>query len=35
MRGGQVLSLPVAHAEGNYVCDDETYEELRTFFAGG
>ena len=28
LRGGQVLSLPVAHAEGNYVCDDETYEEL-------
>jgi phosphoribosylformylglycinamidine synthase I len=25
---GQVLSLPIAHAEGNYVCDDETYEEL-------
>ena len=28
LRGGQVLSLPVAHAEGNYVCDDETYAEL-------
>ena len=28
LRGGLVLSLPVAHAEGNYVCDDETYEEL-------
>jgi phosphoribosylformylglycinamidine synthase len=28
LRAGQVLSLPVAHAEGNYVCDDETYEEL-------
>jgi phosphoribosylformylglycinamidine synthase subunit PurQ / glutaminase len=28
LRGGQVLSLPVAHAEGNYVCDDETYDEL-------
>ncbi|HEY0170374.1 MAG TPA: phosphoribosylformylglycinamidine synthase subunit PurQ [Pyrinomonadaceae bacterium] len=28
LRDGQVLSLPVAHAEGNYVCDDETYEEL-------
>jgi phosphoribosylformylglycinamidine synthase len=25
---GEVLSLPVAHAEGNYVCDDETFEEL-------
>ncbi len=28
LRAGQVLSLPVAHAEGNYVCDDETFEEL-------
>ena len=28
LRGGQVLSLPVAHAEGNYVCDDETFDEL-------
>ena len=28
LRGGQVLSMPVAHAEGNYVCDDETFEEL-------
>src|ERR671927_349292 len=28
LRGGQVLSLPVAHAEGNYVCDDETFAEL-------
>ncbi len=25
---GRVLSLPIAHAEGNYVCDDETYDEL-------
>ncbi|HEY6186623.1 MAG TPA: phosphoribosylformylglycinamidine synthase subunit PurQ [Pyrinomonadaceae bacterium] len=25
---GAVLSLPIAHAEGNYVCDDETYAEL-------
>jgi len=25
---GRVLSLPIAHAEGNYVCDDETYREL-------
>ncbi len=25
---GQVLSLPIAHAEGNYVCDDATFEEL-------
>src|ERR671927_1110870 len=28
LRAGEVLSLPIAHAEGNYVCDDETYEEL-------
>ena len=25
---GSVLSLPIAHAEGNYVCDDETLAEL-------
>ncbi|HLL13749.1 MAG TPA: phosphoribosylformylglycinamidine synthase subunit PurQ, partial [Pyrinomonadaceae bacterium] len=24
LRRGQILSMPVAHAEGNYVCDDET-----------
>jgi len=24
-----VLRLPIAHAEGNYVCDDATLEELR------
>jgi phosphoribosylformylglycinamidine synthase subunit PurQ / glutaminase len=28
LKAGQVLHLPVAHAEGNYVCDDETYDEL-------
>ena len=28
LRAGEVLSLPVAHAEGNYVCDDETFGEL-------
>lgn len=28
LKTGRVLHLPVAHAEGNYVCDDETYEEL-------
>ncbi len=28
LNAGKVLSLPIAHAEGNYVCDDETYEEL-------
>jgi len=26
---GQVLKLPIAHAEGNYVCDDATLEELK------
>lgn len=26
---GSVLSIPIAHAEGNYVCDDETLEELK------
>lgn len=25
---GAILSLPVAHAEGNYTCDDETYDAL-------
>ena len=28
LRAGEVLSLPIAHAEGNYVCDEETYREL-------
>ena len=23
-----VLSIPIAHAEGNYVCDDQTFEQL-------
>jgi phosphoribosylformylglycinamidine synthase len=26
---GQVLNIPIAHAEGNYYCDPETLEELR------
>ena len=26
---GTVLRIPIAHAEGNYVCDDETLDELR------
>ena len=26
--GSNVLSIPVAHAEGNYVCDDATFSEL-------
>lgn len=25
---GEVLSIPIAHAEGNYTCDDATYETL-------
>jgi phosphoribosylformylglycinamidine synthase subunit PurQ / glutaminase len=28
LHAGQVLSLPIAHADGNYVCDDETFDEL-------
>ncbi len=27
---GQVLSLPVAHGDGNYFCDDRTLDELET-----
>jgi phosphoribosylformylglycinamidine synthase len=26
---GDVLRIPIAHAEGNYTCDDETLAELR------
>ncbi len=26
--GSKVLSIPIAHAEGNYVCDDETFQRL-------
>jgi phosphoribosylformylglycinamidine synthase len=26
---GSVLRIPIAHAEGNYVCDDETLDELK------
>ena len=29
MKGGSVLRLPIAHAEGNYVCDDATLVELQ------
>jgi phosphoribosylformylglycinamidine synthase len=29
LRRGQILSMPVAHAEGNYVCDDETLATLQ------
>jgi len=28
LKAGEVLSIPIAHAEGNYVCDDETFAEL-------
>src|SRR5499426_3592894 len=27
---GQVLSVPVAHGEGNYFCDEETMKELES-----
>lgn len=26
---GEVVSIPVAHGEGNYYCDDETFEQLK------
>jgi phosphoribosylformylglycinamidine synthase len=29
MSRGSVLRLPIAHAEGNYVCDDATLMELQ------
>jgi phosphoribosylformylglycinamidine synthase len=28
LQKGAVLQLPIAHAEGNYVCDDETLKQL-------
>ncbi len=28
LRKGEVLSIPIAHAEGNYVCDEKTLAEL-------
>jgi phosphoribosylformylglycinamidine synthase subunit PurQ / glutaminase len=28
LKAGSVLRLPIAHADGNYVCDDRTLEEL-------
>jgi len=30
LEAGKVLSIPIAHAEGNYVCDDETFEQLES-----
>jgi phosphoribosylformylglycinamidine synthase subunit PurQ / glutaminase len=29
LKPGSVLSMPIAHAEGNFVCDDQTLDELR------
>ncbi len=29
LKSGAVLRLPIAHAEGNYVCDDATLDELQ------
>ena len=28
-QSGQVLRIPIAHAEGNYVCDPETLADLK------
>lgn len=28
LKNGEILSIPIAHAEGNYVCDDATFAEL-------
>lgn len=28
VESGRVLSIPIAHAEGNYVCDDATFHQL-------
>jgi phosphoribosylformylglycinamidine synthase I len=28
LKAGEVLRIPIAHAEGNYVCDDATYDKL-------
>ena len=29
LKAGSVLSMPIAHADGNFVCDDATLDELR------
>jgi len=29
LKAGNVLKMPIAHAEGNYVCDDATFDELQ------
>ncbi|OGW83569.1 MAG: phosphoribosylformylglycinamidine synthase I, partial [Omnitrophica bacterium GWA2_52_8] len=28
MKAGSLLTIPIAHGEGNYTCDDETFKEL-------
>ena len=28
LKTGSVMRMPIAHAEGNYVCDDATFEDL-------
>ena len=30
LKSGAVLSIPIAHAEGNYVCDNETFAALES-----
>ena len=30
LKAGSVLQMPIAHAEGNYVCGDATFDELQT-----
>jgi phosphoribosylformylglycinamidine synthase subunit PurQ / glutaminase len=30
LKAGSVLRIPIAHSEGNYVCDDSTLEELES-----
>jgi phosphoribosylformylglycinamidine synthase len=30
LQPARVLHLPIAHAEGNYVCDDATFDELQS-----
>jgi phosphoribosylformylglycinamidine synthase len=29
LEAGEILTIPIAHAEGNYVCDDETFQQLK------
>ena len=29
LTSGTVLRIPIAHAEGNYICDDDTLAELQ------